>query len=150
AQPGGHRQRALGAPAPGTAAAVPPDPGDAPPRPHASRNRRSPGPAPENHPAAPPQTYPARGLAMNDAAQATAGPPASAVSSLRRQAAAIKHAWARGSEPDACAALRQHPDLLGDKSLVLDLAYEEYCLRHEAGRPPDPEVFCDRFPAYRT
>jgi serine/threonine protein kinase len=64
--------------------------------------------------------------------------------------AAIKEDWERGAAPDAVAALALHPELLADKSAVLDLAYEEYCLRAEAGRPPDPESFCDQFPVYRS
>jgi serine/threonine protein kinase/Flp pilus assembly protein TadD len=64
--------------------------------------------------------------------------------------AAIKEDWERGSLPDAALALARHPELLDNKSAVLDLAYEEYCLRAEAGAAPDPESFCDRFPAHRS
>jgi tetratricopeptide (TPR) repeat protein len=73
-------------------------------------------------------------------------PPADA----RRQAAAILNEWAEGAPPDARAALGRHPKLLDDKSIVLDLAYEEYCQRYEAGERPDTEEFCARFPAYRS
>lgn len=68
----------------------------------------------------------------------------------RRRAEAIKFAWARGAAPDTRAALAGDPDLQTDKSIVLDLAYEEYCLRREAGENPDPEEFCGYFPAYRS
>jgi eukaryotic-like serine/threonine-protein kinase len=64
--------------------------------------------------------------------------------------AAIKKTWELGALPDAAAVLAQHPELLADKSVVLDLAYEEYCLRAERGAVPDPDSFCDRFPAYRS
>ncbi len=70
--------------------------------------------------------------------------------SLPPAAAALKDRWVRGAAPDAAAALAEHPELLADKSVVLDLAYEEFCLRAEAGAAPDPEEFCDRFPAYRS
>jgi serine/threonine protein kinase len=78
-------------------------------------------------------------------------PDAQAVfASLRRQAEDVKAEWARRGRPDARAALAEHPDLAADRSLVLDLAYEEYCLRKEAGEDVDPEDFCARFPVYRT
>jgi serine/threonine protein kinase len=63
---------------------------------------------------------------------------------------AIKECWGRGETPDAAAALALHPELRTDKSAVLDLAYEEYCLRAEAGEMPETEAFCARFPAYRS
>ena len=63
---------------------------------------------------------------------------------------AIKADWGRGETPDAAAALASHPEFLADKSAVLDLAYEEYCLRAEAGETPETETFCARFPAYRS
>lgn len=64
--------------------------------------------------------------------------------------AALKQAWRAGGEPDAAGAVRDHPELLAHKSLVIDLAYEEYCLREEAGRPAEPESFCRALPAYRS
>ena len=36
------------------------------------------------------------------------------------------------------------------KSLVLDLAYDEYCLRCDAGEAPDLDAFCARFPTFGT
>lgn len=77
-------------------------------------------------------------------------PNASVAQPPRRRADAIKYAWARGASPDTCAALAGDPDLLADKSIVLDLAYEEYCLRREAGEEPEVETYCDRFPNYRS
>jgi serine/threonine protein kinase len=64
--------------------------------------------------------------------------------------AAIKKSWEAGAIPDAAAVLTRFPELLADKSVVLDLAYEEYCLRAERGDTPDPDSFCDRFPDYRA
>jgi eukaryotic-like serine/threonine-protein kinase len=63
---------------------------------------------------------------------------------------AIKSMWRRGDPVDARAALSRNPKLKAEKSVVLDLAYEEYCLRDEAGQPPDPDEFCERFPTYKA
>ncbi len=54
--------------------------------------------------------------------------------------------WRAGEQPDADAVLRAHPELAGQKSAVLDLAYEEYCLRAAAGESLHSSTFCDRFP----
>lgn len=68
----------------------------------------------------------------------------------RGLASEIKDLWKQGREPDAQAALSHYPELRHDKSAVLDLAYEEYCQRLEAGTPPDPDEFCERFPSFRA
>src|SRR5215218_5364210 len=65
-------------------------------------------------------------------------------------AADLKRAWRAGTRPDVVGALRAHPELLGHRSLVVALAYEEYCLRQEAGRAPDPDAFCGDLPAFRS
>jgi len=39
------------------------------------------------------------------------------------------------------------PQPAADKSVVLELAYEEYCQLVAAGKQPDPEEFCQRFPS---
>jgi serine/threonine protein kinase/Flp pilus assembly protein TadD len=70
--------------------------------------------------------------------------------SVRRLVSEIKSQWLRGEPADARAVLTRHPELGSDKSAVLDLAYEEYCLRRQAGTSPDPDEFCQRFPHYRT
>lgn len=57
--------------------------------------------------------------------------------------------WRRGARPDATEVLAEHPELYGAKSLLLDLALEEYALRSAAGETLRRSVFCDRFPAYR-
>ncbi len=54
--------------------------------------------------------------------------------------------WRCGNRPDASDFLERHPDLLDQPSLVLDLAYEEYCLRREAGETVVLDTFCERFP----
>jgi serine/threonine protein kinase/Tfp pilus assembly protein PilF len=68
----------------------------------------------------------------------------------RALASEIKDLWKRGEPADARAALSRHPELRGDKSVILDLAYEEYCLHLEAGEKPDPDEFCDRFPTFKA
>src|SRR5690242_9451981 len=65
-------------------------------------------------------------------------------------ASALKRAWRDGAAPDVLGALRDHPELLRHRTLVVDLAYEEYCLREEAGRPPPTESFCRDLPAFRS
>jgi serine/threonine protein kinase len=60
----------------------------------------------------------------------------------------FKEAWREGVPPDAVSALRDHPELLRYRSLVVDLAYEEFCLLEEAGKPPEVEQFCRRLPAF--
>ncbi|MBL8827026.1 MAG: protein kinase [Planctomycetaceae bacterium] len=54
--------------------------------------------------------------------------------------------WHRDSQPDTQAALLEHPELQAHASLVVDLAYEEYCQRREQGESVDHREFCCRFP----
>jgi serine/threonine protein kinase/Tfp pilus assembly protein PilF len=68
----------------------------------------------------------------------------------RRQAEAIKRAWKDGAPADTLAALCQVPELAADPVLCLDLAYEEYCIRTDAGEEPDVDAFCGRFPSCRS
>src|SRR5688572_24485401 len=58
-------------------------------------------------------------------------------------------AWRSGGAPDAAEFLAEHPELEQNKSLVLDLVLEEYCLRTAAGDTLVKSTFCERFPAYR-
>ncbi len=53
--------------------------------------------------------------------------------------------WAAGEPADAAAVLADHPELWRDKPLVLELAYEEFCLRAEGGTAPNPAAFAARF-----
>jgi hypothetical protein len=69
---------------------------------------------------------------------------------LTAAVAALKRAWRDGDPPDAAAAVAAHPDLLRHRSLAVELAYEEYCLREEAGATPPADSFCRRFPAFRS
>jgi eukaryotic-like serine/threonine-protein kinase len=85
-------------------------------------------------------------------------PPLSAASApgcvdgaaTRRLLSLIKEGWLQGAAPDARAALSQNPELEASRSIVLDLAYEEYCRRQETGDTLDPDKFCQRFPAHRN
>jgi eukaryotic-like serine/threonine-protein kinase len=75
------------------------------------------------------------------------GEARTAVSQL---ASELRARWDEGAPPDAQAALALHPELGADRSVVRDLAYEEYCRRREAGEALDPDAFCDRFPALKA
>jgi eukaryotic-like serine/threonine-protein kinase len=76
----------------------------------------------------------------------TAAPP----EALTRLVKTIQQTWRHGTAPDAAGAIREHPELLLHHSLVVDLAYEEYCLLEEVGRAPEPEEFCKGLPAFRS
>lgn len=60
----------------------------------------------------------------------------------------VKARWRSGEVADARGVLRNHPSLRQWKSVVIDLAYEEYCQRTEAGEEIDIKAFCRRFPSY--
>jgi serine/threonine protein kinase/Tfp pilus assembly protein PilF len=49
-------------------------------------------------------------------------------------------------EFDARSVLEKHPGLRHYPSVVVDLAYEEYCRRVDAGEATDPQQFAQRFP----
>lgn len=55
--------------------------------------------------------------------------------------------WRQSGAPDAAQCLTRYPALNDQKSLALELAYEEYCLREEVGDSVDIEGFCGRFPS---
>jgi serine/threonine protein kinase/Tfp pilus assembly protein PilF len=63
----------------------------------------------------------------------------------RRAVSSLIAGWVSPAPLDALALLEEHPELKGDKSAVLDLAYEEYCRRIEAGESLDPDAFANRF-----
>jgi len=58
--------------------------------------------------------------------------------------------WAKGREPDAAAALKEHPELANDSEAVTDLAFGEFCQRLERGEFVNPRAFADHFPACRS
>lgn len=53
--------------------------------------------------------------------------------------------WTPGVVFDAHQVLAEHPELKDDQSVILDLAYEEYCQRTELGEDIDPSDFVNRF-----
>lgn len=59
----------------------------------------------------------------------------------------IEH-WRHTGAPDAVGYLQDHPELGNDVAAVRELAYEEFCLRREAGELLDPAAFCARFVPY--
>lgn len=60
----------------------------------------------------------------------------------------IKSAWRAGEPLDAAAALAKHPTLAAHRSVVIDLAFNEFWLREIHGDAPDPERFVERFPGF--
>ncbi len=58
--------------------------------------------------------------------------------------------WPDETPADVRAYLDQNPQLRGDKSAALDLAYDEFCQLVEAGATPDPDAFCARFPTFQS
>ena len=67
-----------------------------------------------------------------------------------RQAEAIKSSWRAGTLPNAAQALRDHPTLQTYKSIVVDLAYEEFVLQELKGERLSPEDFVARMPAFQA
>ncbi len=59
--------------------------------------------------------------------------------SQERQSAEVAALWPQGS-------LRRS----GDKDVVLDLAYDEYCRLLESGDTPDLDAFCQRYPTFQS
>ena len=53
--------------------------------------------------------------------------------------------WRSGNTPNTQQCIAEFDWLLDDKSAVIDLAYEEYCLRTEAGESIDTSQFCGLF-----
>jgi serine/threonine protein kinase len=58
--------------------------------------------------------------------------------------------WAKGEEPDAAAALKNHAELAHDHEAVTDLAFGEFCQRLERGEFVNPRAFASRFPTCRS
>lgn len=54
--------------------------------------------------------------------------------------------WENGQPTTARAYLDKYPELEADPSAALDLAYEEYCLRAEAGEHVNTDQFAAQFP----
>lgn len=62
-------------------------------------------------------------------------------------AAEVKNGWRHSTKPDVATVLANHPELRRYKSVALDLAYEEYRRRLEAGESLDAEEFSRQFPS---
>ena len=63
-----------------------------------------------------------------------------------RFASEVRSRWRHGERPDAAAVLAEHPELKRYKSVLLDLALDEYSIRLEAGESLDADEFSRRFP----
>jgi eukaryotic-like serine/threonine-protein kinase len=72
-------------------------------------------------------------------------PESSAPESIVRE---VIEQWRGGARPDAATFLLANPEIRERKSLAMDLIYEEYCLRNEAGETLVPSTFCKKFPTY--
>src|ERR1700685_3858516 len=57
--------------------------------------------------------------------------------------------WLAGDERPVESLLAERPDLAADQSLLLDLIYNEFCIREELGRRPDRNEYVNRFPELR-
>jgi serine/threonine protein kinase/Tfp pilus assembly protein PilF len=57
--------------------------------------------------------------------------------------------WRAGAVPDTLALINEHPEIQRDKSLVLDLIFEEVSLKRQSGDTIVQSTVCERFPAYR-
>lgn len=64
---------------------------------------------------------------------------------VRDQANELIASWRDRGHGDACEAFREHPELLSDRSVVLDLALEDFCLRRDRGEGLGPDKFRERF-----
>ena len=71
------------------------------------------------------------------------------VNECRALAEQVIHEWKNGAAVDAQAALAQHSALAEHRTVVMDLLYEEYCLRSENGESVSVSEFCARFPDYQ-
>jgi serine/threonine protein kinase len=58
--------------------------------------------------------------------------------------------FARGQTPTVSGYLERFPRLRDADTRVLSLIYEEFCLNEEAGRAPDVDSFCDRYPDWKS
>jgi len=66
-----------------------------------------------------------------------------------RLASRLKSQWREGERADVAAVLREHPELTQHRSVVLDLAYDEYRQRLDRGEAVDADAFSRRFPSWQ-
>ena len=62
-----------------------------------------------------------------------------------RTASTVKRLWHGGASPDLARVLETYPGLKKHRTVVIELAYEEYRLRRKAGEAPDAGEFAQRF-----
>lgn len=65
-------------------------------------------------------------------------------------ASEVKRRWQAGEEADAVSFIARHPHLRADKSIVLDLAVEEFLQRLRNGEALDPHAFAQKFDVFRA
>ena len=61
-------------------------------------------------------------------------------------ASEVSQRWRQGESPDLSCVLQSNPELLKYRSVVLELAHEEYCARVENGESVDVGEFASRYP----
>jgi serine/threonine protein kinase len=60
----------------------------------------------------------------------------------------LRRRWEAGERPSAEELLRRRPDLLMNGEAALEVVYEEYCQREEAGDPGAEQDILERFPQW--
>jgi eukaryotic-like serine/threonine-protein kinase len=75
--------------------------------------------------------------------------PAEADALAERLADDLVRRWRGGQRPLTEEYLARHPELAEHAEAVLELIYEEVCLRQEHGEPADPADVLARFPRWR-
>jgi WD40 repeat protein/predicted Ser/Thr protein kinase len=72
--------------------------------------------------------------------------PAESTAMVALVCAEQREAWQRGRRPTVEELVARHPALAAEADSLLDLIYNEICLRQEAGHPIDRSQYRDRFP----
>ncbi|QEL20743.1 protein kinase domain-containing protein [Limnoglobus roseus] len=75
--------------------------------------------------------------------------PTTPIQPVAERVRELVRSWRGGQTPDAAAAVAD-PEVRARPTLVIDLAYEEFCLREAAGEKPDLSRFCARFDSLRS
>jgi eukaryotic-like serine/threonine-protein kinase len=88
-------------------------------------------------------------MSTHRGALATAPRAGHGFADAHRVAEAIKERWQDGGKPDVAVALSEHPELRSCRTVVIDLAYEEYLHHLRAGEKIDAEMFARRFPSFQ-
>ena len=76
----------------------------------------------------------------------SAGLTTASVRSSDSRASAVIAGWPVDRPFSVDAVLDEQPELSGHQSVLIDLAYEEFCRLEESGRKVAPSVFIGRFP----